>query len=345
QVLDLGDLSSFNYESNYWNYPSWLNAAHNDYSCYTQEYANMGDVTICSGQLKITYSITTTSLAAGVYDTQDYVNKDICTTPGCDSNAIFINVRYVITEPVTPPQCSDGVDNDGDGKIDAADPDCHAGGNPSNPYVAIIDDEKTSNYTLSVSKSGSGSGTVTSNPAGITCGADCSESYSSGASITLTASPSGGSVFAGWSGDCSGASSCALIMNLAKNVIATFNASTPSPDFTLNSSGSIIATVVSGGPAKTSSNTTITLTPANEFSDNITLSASSDISGATYNFTTNNPLTSSKYSTGSVFNITIPSTTTRGQHTIVIRGADGGLVRTVNVILNVESYNPGWQEF
>ncbi len=31
------------------------------------------------------------------------------------------------------PQCSDGVDNDGDGVIDAADPGCHTDGNPNNP--------------------------------------------------------------------------------------------------------------------------------------------------------------------------------------------------------------------
>lgn len=35
--------------------------------------------------------------------------------------------------PETPPQCSDGVDNDGDGLIDIADPGCHTDGNPNNP--------------------------------------------------------------------------------------------------------------------------------------------------------------------------------------------------------------------
>lgn len=31
------------------------------------------------------------------------------------------------------PECSDGIDNDGDGKIDAADPDCHTDGDANNP--------------------------------------------------------------------------------------------------------------------------------------------------------------------------------------------------------------------
>jgi hypothetical protein len=33
----------------------------------------------------------------------------------------------------TGPQCSDGIDNDGDGLIDAADPGCHSDNNPNNP--------------------------------------------------------------------------------------------------------------------------------------------------------------------------------------------------------------------
>src|SRR5688572_1789349 len=39
--------------------------------------------------------------------------------------------------------------------------------------------------TLSVSKTGSGSGTVTSNPAGVQCGVDCSEEYDYGTFVTL----------------------------------------------------------------------------------------------------------------------------------------------------------------
>jgi len=77
-------------------------------------------------------------------------------------------------------------------------------------------------YALTVAKSGTGTGTVTSNPSGINCGTDCSESYSSGASVTLTATPVSGSTFTGWSGACSGTGACALTMTAAKSVTATF---------------------------------------------------------------------------------------------------------------------------
>ena len=78
-------------------------------------------------------------------------------------------------------------------------------------------------YTLTVSRAGMGNGTVTSSPADITCGADCSEVYSSGTNVTLTATPQVGSSFAGWSGACTGTGSCMIPMTSAKSVTATFN--------------------------------------------------------------------------------------------------------------------------
>jgi len=78
-------------------------------------------------------------------------------------------------------------------------------------------------YALSVSKSGTGSGTVTSNPSGINCGTDCSENYTPGTSVTLTASPAAGSTFAGWSGACSGIGICTLSMSANQSVTATFD--------------------------------------------------------------------------------------------------------------------------
>lgn len=81
----------------------------------------------------------------------------------------------------------------------------------------------TVNPALTVSKAGTGSGTVTSSPAGINCGATCLVGFANGTSVTLTATPATGSVFGGWSGACSGTGSCVVSMSTNKTVTATFN--------------------------------------------------------------------------------------------------------------------------
>ncbi|MGH8103737.1 MAG: InlB B-repeat-containing protein, partial [bacterium] len=89
----------------------------------------------------------------------------------------------------------------------------------------------TQQFTLTVNKQGTGSGTVTGT--GINCGSDCSEPYGSGTVATLSASAAGGSVFAGWSGDCSGAGTTTQVtMNGNKSCTATFNLIPPT-QFTL----------------------------------------------------------------------------------------------------------------
>ncbi len=76
--------------------------------------------------------------------------------------------------------------------------------------------------TLTVTMAGSGTGTVTSSPAGISCGLDCQEGYLAGTIVTLTAVPSTGYGFTGWSGACTGTGTCTVTMNGAKTVTATF---------------------------------------------------------------------------------------------------------------------------
>src|SRR6266571_3586817 len=77
--------------------------------------------------------------------------------------------------------------------------------------------------TLSVVRQGAGSGTVTSSPAGINCGATCSASYDSGTVVTLTATPAGDSTFTGWSGcDTVSGSTCSVTMSGSRVVTAAF---------------------------------------------------------------------------------------------------------------------------
>lgn len=100
------------------------------------------------------------------------------------------------------------------------------------------------NAPLTVTKTGAGSGTVVSSPAGINCGASCSAQFPSGSTVSLTASAGSGSVFAGWSGDCTGTGSCTVTMTAARNVTATFNVA-PTYQLTVNKAGTGSGTVSS----------------------------------------------------------------------------------------------------
>jgi sugar lactone lactonase YvrE len=78
---------------------------------------------------------------------------------------------------------------------------------------------------LTVSVGGTGIGTVTSNPAGISCPGTCSGSFTGGTVVALTPTAASGSTFVGWGGACSGTGGCTVTMSAAQFVTATFNIS------------------------------------------------------------------------------------------------------------------------
>ena len=64
---------------------------------------------------------------------------------------------------------------------------------------------------------------MTSDPAGISCGADCSELYDLDEPVTLTADPGANSTFQSWAGcDSVTGNECDVTMSSARNVTATF---------------------------------------------------------------------------------------------------------------------------
>jgi hypothetical protein len=90
--------------------------------------------------------------------------------------------------------------------------------------VATFTQTAINNYSLTVSKVGSG--TVTSDTGAINCGATCSASLASGSTIILTAAPAANYTFNGWSGGvCSGTGTCSVTMSAARTVVATFTSS------------------------------------------------------------------------------------------------------------------------
>lgn len=78
--------------------------------------------------------------------------------------------------------------------------------------------------SLTVTRQGSGTGTVTSNDGKINCGSTCSASYASAVSVTLTASAGPGATFKQWGGACGGTgTTCVLNVNANLSVTATFS--------------------------------------------------------------------------------------------------------------------------
>lgn len=79
-------------------------------------------------------------------------------------------------------------------------------------------------YRLTVTKNGAeaGKGTVTSSPAGISCGSTCTALFNSGTNVTLSAKAVGKTRFAGWGGACTGTGACVVPMNADNAVTATF---------------------------------------------------------------------------------------------------------------------------
>jgi hypothetical protein len=126
-------------------------------------------------------------------------------------------------------------------------------------------------WTLTVVKAGTGSGTVTSDPAGVTCGGTCSALYSHGTEVTLSADADTGSIFTGWGGDCT--SDGMVTMDADRSCTANF-------DVVILEPGSIAGTVKDATTAEPVPNATVRVF----FSGDEVGSAMTDMSG---NYTLN----------------------------------------------------------
>ena len=96
----------------------------------------------------------------------------------------------------------------------------------SHKAITVAFDLNMSTETLTVSKSGTGKGLVTSSPPGISCGTTCATQVGYGMDITLMASATCGSVFTAWhGGPCDGNPNniCNVTMTGNLTVNATFD--------------------------------------------------------------------------------------------------------------------------
>jgi hypothetical protein len=157
----------------------------------------------------------------------------------------FGGLPYSLPDPLEEPQPDlstellDGYppDSDGDGILDYQD-NCPTAYNPDQVDSNGNGIGDACEKLLTVTKIGGGggagagvmaiqaegwSGTVTSVPAGIFCGDDCTEGYLDNTVVTLTVHPGVKSYFVGWSEDCSGMDfTTQVTMDADKTCTATF---------------------------------------------------------------------------------------------------------------------------
>ena len=141
---------------------------------------------------------------------------------------------------------------------------------------------------ITVTNVGAVSGNVvTSSPARIDCGVNCFRAFAPGMPMTLTATPASGFEFAGWSGACTGTSTCDLAPITDLSVVATFSVLINPPALPDGAAGAPyeqILTPAAGTPPFTFSLQSGTLPP------NFTLSGDGVVSGTSpvlgiFNFT------------------------------------------------------------
>ena len=117
-----------------------------------------------------------------------------------------------------------------------------------NQATTIVANFTLNTFAFNLTKAGTGTGTITSSPAGINCGTACnaeSANFTANTLVTLVPAAAADSTFTGFSGDCTGMT-CAVSMNAVKNVTATFALKPVTLTVSTTSGGSVASTNVVG---------------------------------------------------------------------------------------------------
>jgi hypothetical protein len=118
--------------------------------------------------------------------------------------------------------------------------------------------------TVTVTRSGNGTGSISSSPAGVACGTQCSKQFDYGSPVTLTAVPDAGATFSQWTGACAGqGAACQLTTTgpVATNAVfglAGQTATTTTPSTTTSKT----TTTTTTNKTTTTAGTTTTTSPA-----------------------------------------------------------------------------------
>lgn len=191
--------------------------------------------TVASGQASVNVTIDGTSLSGSEFfdpgpDTggPGFLNHIAASISGVTVNTVTFVSPTQVTLNISTVGATAGAKD-----VTITNPD-----GQSRTGVGLLTVTSTSSFTLTVTVRGSASGTVTSNPAGISCtiASICITSYASGTPVTLTEAPGSGASFKQWGGACSGtATTCPVTMNANQSVTATFSQVFTDPTLTAQS--------------------------------------------------------------------------------------------------------------
>lgn len=184
-------------------------------------------------------------------------------------------------------------------------------------------------FTLSVNSSGASSVSITSSTGHGGTTNYTKPSLTSGTSVSLTApSTSGGNNFSSWSGcDSVSGATCSLTMSANKTATANYTAPAPSFNFSLFNGGD---KSVTQGSSVTNSVTATLLSGATQ---SVSFSASGLPSGATASFSP----TSCNPTCSTTITISTQVSTPTGNSTITVTGIGGGLSKTTQFTLTVNT--------
>lgn len=188
-------------------------------------------------------------------------------------------------------------------------------------------------YTLTLNKTGSGSGTVTSLPPGINCGPTCAVTFNAGTAVTLTATPAPYFMFAGWSGrDSTSTNTCHIAMNSDRSVSATFN-----PAISLR----LLQFATSTLPGRATPPISVELLPSPGLNASVQLSCSGLPAGATCNFLPPSPVALAGNPVSTSLRINTSQNTPCGLYRVRIAGSALGVPTAyVTLRLQVGRYFP-----
>jgi serine protease AprX len=211
-------------------YQLLLNPAPDVSACpLSNQFGTTKEGSLSSPQLFTVTNKGITDLVIGVVSmTGQHANDFTVQSDGCSFATVAPDGSCTVQVAFSP---TSGGAKAADLSIPSNDPD-------QNPFLVPLSGTAIEQYSLTVIKSGSGSGKVTGARAAIDCGTDCSGLYAPKAGVTLKALRDAESAFGGWSG-CTWifGTTCHVTMNADKTVTATFEG--PSLTLTTPSGGEV----------------------------------------------------------------------------------------------------------